>query len=235
MFVYKFESQSNVWFWLMVFGLILLLTGCTQKSEEANISTLPTTTTLMGEASPVSLTNPTETANSFSTPELATLESQTVVEDAPDETPTQSATTPTNSTATVDEPMSLPEEINISNLLFRFGGTYGFLYGYNDLSVRFSTGIATGYLIDSEMVEIKGETIGYPGVLAFADFSNQIAFWAHNLDGQPGFWLSDINLTNPKQIFIDDTGLFAPEDFAQSPVQIEWFRSEEHTSELQSH
>ncbi|MCA9946609.1 MAG: hypothetical protein KC449_24175 [Anaerolineales bacterium] len=212
MFVCKIKKRLNAWFAVVILGLVVALSGCTQLAE-------------ISEA-----TQPTMTLNPTQIP--ATNDPQFEIE--PTET---SATAPIAPTVTQPIPTSIPtpatsipEEIDteLTDLLFQFGGVYGFLYSYEDLSNRTETGIADGHLIDEELAGIQSETIGYPGVLVFANFSNQIAFWAHNLDGQPGFWLSDIALTSPQQIFVDDEELFSPKDFLEIPVQIEWLVNDKY-------
>lgn len=211
MFVCKSKKRLNAWFSLVILGSFIALSGCTQPAETSEVT------------QPSMTLSPTQTH--------ATNVPQFEIE------PTATSTTaPIAPTVTQPIPISTPEreipvseeELDLPTLLFKFAGVYGFLYGYDNLANRSNTGIADGHMIDGELVGIQGETIGYPGVLAFANFSNQIAFWAHNLDDQPGFWLSDIALTSPRQIFVDDEELFSPKDFLEIPVQIEWLVNDKY-------
>lgn len=212
MFVCKSKNRLKTWLDVVILGLIIALSGCRQSSENFGATQPP----LMPSATPIPVTNvPQSEIEPTITPTIA----------------------PNEPIATQETPTSIPEQVtpiseqinaNLTDLLFRFGGLYGFGYVYHDLSNRTETGIATRYRVDQELAGIQEETIGYPGVLIFASFSNQIAFWVHNLDGQPGFWLSDIALTSPQQIFVDDEELFSPKDFLEIPVQIEWLVNDKY-------
>jgi len=211
MFACKSKNRLQTWLDVVIFGLLLALSGCTQPSENSEATQPP----LVSSATQIPVTN---------IPQLeieSTLASTSV---SIEPTSTQEIPTSTPEQAT---PIS-EEDLDIPTLLFKFAGVYGFLYVYDDLTNRSNTGIAEGHMIDGELVGIQGETIGYPGVLTFANFSNQIAFWAHNLDGQSGFWLSDIALTSPQQIFIDNEELFSPKDFLEIPVQMEWLVNDKY-------
>lgn len=212
MFAYKSKNRLKTWLDVVVLGLLIALPGCTQLSENSEAtqpSATPSVTQIPVTNVPQLEIEPTLTSTSA---------------------PIEPTITPEISTSTPEQATPISEQIdaNLTDLLFRFGGLYGFGYVYHDLSNRTETGIAARHRIDQELAGIQGETIGYPGVLSFANFSNQIAFWAHNLDGQPGFWLSDIALTSPQQIFIDDEELFSPADFLEIPVQIEWLVNDQY-------
>lgn len=212
MFVCKSRKRLKTWLCVVVLGLLISLPGCTQPPENFEATQLP----------PVPSTTQIPVTN-VPQPEIeATLTSTSapIKPTAPQATPTS---TPEQAT-----PISEQIDANLTDLLFRFGGLYGFGYVVHDMSNRTETGIAARHRIDQELAGIQEETIGYPGVLAFANFSNQIAFWAHSLDGQPGFWLSDIALTSPQQIFVDDEELFSPKDFLEIPVQIEWLVNDKY-------
>ncbi len=201
MFVCKSKNRLKTWLHVLILGLLIALPSCTQPSENFEATQLP----------PI----PSPTSIPFTNVPQIEIE------------PTATQEIPTLAPEQVT-PISEQMDANLTDLIFRFGGLYGFGYVYHDLSNRTETGIAARQRIDQELAGIQGETIGYPGILAFANFSNQIAFWAHNVDGQPGFWLSDIALTNPQQIFIDDKELFSPADFLEIPVQIEWLVNDKY-------
>lgn len=195
MFACKSKNWLKSWLDVVILGLLIALPSCTEPSENFEATHLP----------PIPSSTPVPVAN---VPQIEI-----------EPTATQEI-----STFAPEQVTPIPEQMdaNLTDLLFRFGGLYGFGYVYHDLSNRTETGIAARQRIDQELAGIQGETIGYPGVLSFANFSNQIAFWAHNSEGKSGLWLSDIALANPQQIFVDEADLFSPPDFAQFPVQIEW-------------
>lgn len=212
MFACKSRKLLKTWLFVFILGLLIVLQGCTQPSEKLEAtqqSSILESTSNPATNVPQIEIKPTLTSKNALIEPTAT---QVILSSTPEQV----------------TPNSEQMDTNLTDLLFRFGGLYGFGYVYHDLSDRTETGIAVRHRIDQELAGIQEETIGYPGVLAFANFSNQIAFWAHNLDGRPGFWLADIGMTKPQQIFVDEMGSFSPPDFAQFPVEIEWLLNDRY-------
>jgi hypothetical protein len=76
---------------------------------------------------------------------------------------------------------------------------------------------------------IEPDIVGSATTLAFAHFSNRVAFW-YRRPGEPGtLWLADIQLQEATPIYIDDAELFTSDtSFPPRDVSLDWFPNDKY-------
>ena len=118
---------------------------------------------------------------------------------------------------------SVTSNADVSNRLFMFVPAFGFGYSWLEPITKRRQDV------DMSEYGIQSDSVGSAASLAFSHFSNQVAFWFRK-PGEPGsLWLADIDMKEPKLIYVDEDEEFNSDiSFPPKDVNIDWFPNDKY-------
>lgn len=194
---------------------IIVLVKCTSANQKELPATVPTNTALATTVPTTAPTLPlateilyTETAQPNKIPVSMTID------------PTLKVTQELSLTSTLKPAPG----IDVSNRLFMFDSAFGFHYSWLD---PFTNRYEAMNLVKNGRA--LSNIVGSAATLAFAHFSNRIVFWVRSPDELGTLWIADINLKEPKLVYVDEKGVFTTNtSFPPRDVSLHWFPNDRY-------